>query len=109
FESDPQGTGWSTSGAAVVQGTNARTGNRALRLIGSGAGAQQTIAGLAPGTTYTLGGWAFVTDPAGGDQAQLGIKDYGGVAGAAQFATGTYAPGSVTFTTGPTSTTATVY
>jgi beta-glucanase (GH16 family) len=55
-------TAWSVSGDALVQGWDPpyhRSGSNALRLNGNAAsrGAEQTVYGLKPNTTYTLSGW----------------------------------------------------
>jgi beta-glucanase (GH16 family) len=106
FEDDASGTGWNRYGGAQVVGSGQRSGSRALLINGYG-GAEQMITGLSPNTTYTLGGYARVTNV--GVPADIGVKNYGGNQRTATITSTSYTRGTVTFTTGPTSTQATVF
>ncbi|MBA4065582.1 MAG: hypothetical protein C0501_18085 [Isosphaera sp.] len=104
FQSDL--TGWGKYGGAALTTTGARTGGKALRIVGSG-GAEQVITGLEPNTTYVLGGYARTT--VAGTSTLIGVKNYGGPQKTVNRSGTSYAQGSVTFTTGPTSTSATIF
>lgn len=106
FEDDPLGTGWSRYGGAQAAASGARSGTRAMRIAGYG-GAEQLVTGLSPATTYTLGGYARVSQA--GVAARIGVKNYGGAERWATITVATYTRGTVTFTTGPTSTQALLY
>jgi beta-glucanase (GH16 family) len=100
-------TGWAFSGSAAVVNYNQNTGFNALRMNGGPGNAQQVIPGLTPNTTYTLSGWDRVSYPSAA--ARLGVKNYGGAETWADNRSTGYTQESVTFTTGPTSTQATIY
>jgi beta-glucanase (GH16 family) len=100
-------TAWSLSGSAAVVNYNQNTGFNALRMDGGTGGAEQVISGLTPNTTYTLSAWDRVSYPSA--VARLGVKNYGGTDTWADNSGTGYTQESVTFTTGPTSTQATIY
>jgi beta-glucanase (GH16 family) len=106
FEEDATGAGWNRYGGAAVVTGSQRSGSRAMHIAGYG-GAEQVVTGLQPNTTYTLGGYAEVT--AAGVPADIGVKNYGGAQVTATVTATSYTRGTVTFTTGPTSTQATVF
>ncbi len=97
---------WMLSGSAAVVNYNQRTGSKQLRMNGGTGYAQQVITGLTPNTTYTLSGWDRVSS--GATVARVGVKDYGGAETWADNSGTGYTQKSVTFTTGPTSTQATI-
>ena len=107
FEDSPLGTGWSLSGTAQVVNFNQRSGGHAMRMNGAVGAAQQVVTGLSPNTTYVLGGWDRVSYPTA--VARLGVKNYGGNEVWVDNSNTGYTNETVTFTTGPTSTQATVY
>ncbi len=107
FEDNPVGVGWSLSGSAAVVDYNQRSGSRAMRMNGSPGTAQQVVSGLSPNTTYTLGGWERVSYPSA--EARIGVKNYGGPELWSATNSTSYVNGNLIFTTGPTSTQATVY
>src|SRR5262249_18345526 len=107
FEDNPLGTGWNLSGSAQVVNFNQRSGSRAMRMNGPSGSAEQVVTGLSPNTTYTLGRWEPVSYPT--LEAGIGVKDYGGPEVWAAPSNTAYTNGTVMFTTGPTSTQATVY
>jgi beta-glucanase (GH16 family)/regulation of enolase protein 1 (concanavalin A-like superfamily) len=96
--------GWALSGSAKVVNYNQRTGSGVLRLDGPSGEADQVITGLTPNTTYTLGGWDRVSYPSA--EARIGVRNYGVWASTNSTS---YTNGTLTFTTGPTSTQATIY
>lgn len=106
FEEDAAGTGWNRYGGAALTSTGQRSGGRALRIAGYG-GAEQTITGLSPNTTYTLGGYARVTQA--GVSARIGVKNHGNAERYATITNTPYTRTSLTFRTGPAATQATVY
>lgn len=105
-------THWAPYGDALVQswgGVYRRSGNSAVRLNASSAarGVEQTVYGLKPATTYTLSTWAR-----GNNQPiRLGVKNHGGAEAYTSFTAtgGNWTRGSHSFTTGATSTAATLY
>jgi len=99
---------WTNSGAAPsVTSAGARTGSYALTTQASGSGANQTLSGLSPNTTYLLTGWAKVANA--GETLAIGVKNYGGTETFTNVATASYTQAAVLFTTGSSSTSATVY
>lgn len=100
---------WNPSGGgtSVISNTNARTGTYAIKEQGGQTSLEQTITGLLPNTTYTFGGYGKVSTA--GQSAVIGVKNYGGSAKDTQITNTAYQNGSVTFKTGTTNTSATVY
>ncbi len=99
---------WTAVDSVSVPAANARSGSYAVQVGGTSMGyAQQVISGLSPNTTYTLSGWAKVN--ASGVTASIGVKNYGGTQTGRTVSATTYTQVSLTFTTGPTNTTATIY
>lgn len=93
--------------ASSVPAANARTGSYALTTAASGSGANQALTGLSPSTTYLLTGWAKVATA--GETLAIGVKSFGGTETYTNIATTAYSQAAVLFTTGSSSTTATVY
>jgi len=98
---------WTTANGASVVSTNAHSGSYALRTGASNSAAEQVITGLQPNTTYALTGW--IKNANAGDAAYLGVKNFGGSETNQAVTGSSYSQTAVTFTTGPTDTTATVY
>ncbi|GCE21970.1 carbohydrate binding domain-containing protein [Dictyobacter kobayashii] len=102
---------WTNYGSSSVVATNAHSGTYAAQLGTSSAieGTEQVINGLSPNTTYTLTGWAKVTNP--GDTIYIGVKgfDSNGTENKQGITSTTYTQATVSFTTGPNSTSATIY
>ncbi|MEV0648691.1 carbohydrate binding domain-containing protein [Phytomonospora sp. NPDC050363] len=99
--------GWTPWNSATVTTAAAHSGTYGLRAGPSPASVEQTVA-VAPNTTYVLSGWGRVS--ATGTELVIGVKNHGGTeARMPAFTTTAYAPGTVTFTTGPSNTTARVY
>jgi hypothetical protein len=91
----------------IVDKTNCRKGNFCGKVTQAEPSAEQTVNGLKPNTTYTFSGYlkAFY----GGERVSLGVKNYGGAEVYADVVATSYAPATVTFTTGPNNTSAIVY
>ncbi|MGG1552034.1 right-handed parallel beta-helix repeat-containing protein [Paenibacillus ferrarius] len=85
---------------------NAHAGTYAAKLTGANAGIEQTIVGLYPNTIYKLYAWGV---SAGGGDAVFGVKNYGGSAIDVHMSGTTYARKELTFTTGSSNTSATIY
>ncbi|MNC37808.1 Bacterial Ig-like domain (group 2) [compost metagenome] len=96
--------GWPThfTQAAIV-GSNAHTGDYAARLTTAYGGIEQYISGLAPNTTYTLRAWAK------GTNGEFGVRNYGSYQRQVYVNAAEYTQGEITFTTGSTNTTVTVF
>ncbi|MHC5905067.1 carbohydrate binding domain-containing protein [Streptomyces sp. S6] len=92
---------------STVTSANARTGASALTTAASGGGVNQALSGLSPNTTYLLTGWGKVATS--GETLAIGVKDFGGTESFANVATTSYRQAAILFTTGASSTSATVY
>jgi beta-glucanase (GH16 family) len=97
---------WTARNNASITAGHAHSGRGALRLSGSPSSVEQRIFGLRPDATYRLSGWA---DAAAGTELRLGAESYGGPEVFASPSAGGYQHLAVNFTTGPQSTTATIY
>lgn len=75
--------------------------------VASGSAVQQTLSGLTPNTAYTVS--ACVKVGAAGQRAYLGVLNYGGASVSQSTVAATYTRLSQSFTTGPSSTSATVF
>lgn len=98
---------WNPAGNTAVVTTNFRSGTKAIRQQGGETSLEQVITGLSPNTTYVFGGYGKVS--ASGQSVLFGAKNYGGPAQDAQVTSTTYQNASVTFTTGPSNSSVTVY
>lgn len=98
-------TSWGGTVSAVTD--NVRTGAKAIKQTGAESSVEQLVTGLSPNTTYKFGGYGKVA--ASGQSVRIGVKGYGGTAVSEIINTTTYAPAQVTFTTGATNTSATLY
>uniref|UniRef100_A0AB33K7V8 galactosylceramidase n=1 Tax=Kitasatospora sp. CMC57 TaxID=3231513 RepID=A0AB33K7V8_9ACTN len=97
---------WSCYGGSAATAGNAHTGTYSVQLPPN-SGANQTISGLTPNTSYSLTGWAKTG--VAGQCVQLGVKDFGGTETRTCLSGTSYTRWIVPFTTGPGSTSATVY
>jgi regulation of enolase protein 1 (concanavalin A-like superfamily) len=91
---------------ASIENNNAHTGAYAAKLTGSFAGMEQTISGLYPNTIYKL--YTHGKSVNGGS-AVLGVKNYGGSEKSSNVSTTSYTRKEITFTTGSSSTSATIF
>jgi hypothetical protein len=96
-------TNWNT--ASVTTG-NAFSGTYSLKLAGGPGSAEQVI-NVLPNTTYTVSGYAKTASSS--EPVRIGVKNYGGADTSTQITSTTYTQGTVTFTTGSTNTSATIY
>ncbi|WP_194904303.1 ricin-type beta-trefoil lectin domain protein [Catenulispora rubra] len=99
-------TGWTCYGGSTVVAGNAHSGSYAVQTPPN-AGAEQTITGLTPKTTYTLTGWA--KSGTAGQCEYIGVKNFGGAEARGCAKTIAYTDQTVVFTTGATNTSATIY
>ncbi|EUJ24348.1 hypothetical protein PCORN_18701 [Listeria cornellensis FSL F6-0969] len=79
--------------------------NKVLKLEGNSS-VEQTISGLLPNTTYTVSAYGKVEN---GARLSIGVKSYGGVQANAFVTSTDYGQGTLTFTTGATSTSAIIF
>ena len=99
---------WTTwGGGASIVSTDVKSGTKCIKLTSGETAIEQAISGLKPNTTYRFSGSAKVS--ATGQSVSLGVKNYGGSAVATSFTGTTYDTKSITFTTGASNTTATLY
>ncbi|MGG5741905.1 carbohydrate binding domain-containing protein [Bacillus cereus group sp. IBL03679] len=77
-----------------------------VKLSGGVDGVEQTITGLQPNTNYFAGGW--LRSPAG-ETAAIGVRDYGGTDVSTSSSSSTWTFVKVSFKTGSTNTSATIY
>ena len=98
-------SGWDVWGGASVVEANASKGSFAVTVTQHN-GAEQTVTGLQPNTRYTLTGSGKVT---GSNAISIGVKDHGSNEEYMEFTSGDYTTKSFTFTTGFSSTSATIY
>jgi hypothetical protein len=97
---------WNCYSGASVTTTNAYTGSYSVSLP-PGSGAEQTVTGLSPDTTYQLEGFGETTTA--GQCVYVGVKDFGGTETNTCLDSTSYTAGAVTFTTGASSTSAIIY
>ena len=98
---------WTLYGTSSVVSSGFQNGSHALRLVGGSTGAEQTVVGLTPNTSYTL--TASTRMSTVGENVYIGAKNFGGSEVSALVSNNSYAANSVSFTTGSNSTTASVY
>jgi PKD repeat protein len=99
-------SGWTETGTATIIG-DAHSGSYAVSLDGSGSRVEQVITGLCGNTTYTVSAWGMAKSQAG---LNLGVSNYGGADQTVQFTDfKNYVQKSITFTTGATNTSVTIY
>ena len=98
-------SGWSVWGGATVAEADAADGQFSLRVTQHN-GAEQTVTGLQPNTRYTLTGSGKVM---GSNAMTIGVKDHGNNEEHMEFTSVDYTTKSFSFTTGFSSTSATIY
>ncbi len=99
-------TGWNCypSGCSTTT-SNVSTGGGAAQITGADRGVYRTVSGLTPNTTYVLSAW--LAAGSSGQSGYLYVKNYGGSQiNAAPVTSTSYTRTSLSFTTGPSSTTA---
>ncbi|MBC9719439.1 right-handed parallel beta-helix repeat-containing protein [Streptomyces sp. TRM66268-LWL] len=97
---------WTLSPNAAVTTAASHNGGRSLKLGAAPSTGEQTIAVL-PNTTYIFTGW--MKTGAATDTVELGVKNHGGSQLVAPTTSTTWVQKGLSFTTGPSTTTATVF
>lgn len=101
-------TSWTLSGSGSSVTTSTwSNGTSALQTGNANSGAENTVSGLTPSTTYLLLAWVKVGVV--GEQLAIGVKNYGGTETFSKSTDTAWALNTVAFTTGSTNTTATIY
>lgn len=99
---------WTGSGSpARVTTASPHGGSYALQTDPSNSGANQVVSGLTPSTSYQLCAWTRVA--AAGDFIGIGAVGYGGPETYVHNYSTSYAQSCLSFVTGPSNTTATIY
>lgn len=98
---------WNPAGTTALVTNNFRSGAKAIRQQGGETSLEQVITGLSPNTTYVFGGFGKVI--ATGQSVMFGAKNYGGPAQNVQVTSTSYQNAEVTFTTGPSNSSVTLY
>jgi Zn-dependent metalloprotease len=99
-------SGWTETGDVSIT-TDSHTGSYAVSLNGANSSVEQTIIDLCRGTTYTVSCWGKAKSQA---SVYLGVKDFGGAEQTVQFTNSkSFVKKSITFTTGTSNTSATVF
>jgi hypothetical protein len=99
---------WTLSGPGSSLTTSTPfNGSSALQTGNSNSGVENVVSGLTPSTTYLMSAWVKVGVV--GEQLAIGVKNYGGTETYSKSTDATWALNTVPFTTGPSSTTATIY
>ena len=97
-------SGWNNSWGSIGT-TSPQSGTYCLSFFNGGS-CDQTVSGLTPNTTYTLHGWGKVQS---GNSVAIGVKNFGGTETNTSVTATSWTQGNVTFTTGSSSTSATIY
>ncbi|NIM15078.1 MAG: PKD domain-containing protein [Candidatus Aminicenantes bacterium] len=99
-------SGWTETGAVSIT-SDSHTGLYAVSVDGANSSVEQVIVNLCPSTTYTVSCWGKARKNA---NVFLGVKDYGGAEQTVQFTDyKNFVKKSITVTTGPTNTSATIF
>ena len=98
---------WTPAGTAQVVSNNAHEGSFSLRLSGGQVSVEHQFNNLSPNTSYTFSGYSYKTVSA--DDVMIGVKDYGGDQLMTPSATGNYTQTNLTFTTGSSNTSVTLF
>jgi PKD repeat protein len=99
-------TGWTSIGSISIT-TDANTGNYGVRLDAAGSSIEQVVTGLCGNTTYTASAYGIAKSNA---SVFLGVKNYGGSELTTQFTDSrNWVKKSITFTTGSTDTSVTIF
>jgi hypothetical protein len=99
-------SGWTETGDVTIT-ADSHSGSYAVSLNGADSSIEQVVTNLCGSRTYTISCWGKAKSSAG---VYLGVKDYGGVEQTVQFKNEkTFVKKSITFTTGTTNTSATIF
>jgi len=98
---------WTIYGGGAVQSVESHTGNSAIEISGADGGHVFKTVSVAPSTTYSLSAWVNVNS----EFAFVGVRDFGesGEVNTTETAGGGWVQKTIQFTTGPNSTTATIF
>lgn len=96
---------WTAWNSASVSNTNQNSGNYCARLNPNSS--YEQVINVTPNTTYKL--TAFLKSATTGDPICIGAKNFGGTEAFVYSTSTTYNQVTMTFTTGPSATTATIY
>lgn len=102
-----KGNNWGNDWGSGKEKHGTGTSQYELRLGPGRDGVEQTVTGLAPDTEYQLSAWMRVSSP--NETVALGVKDAGTEQVSASLSSTEWKRQSITFKTGPTETTATIY
>jgi PKD repeat protein/agmatine/peptidylarginine deiminase len=98
--------GWTETGSVSV-GSDAHSGAFGVSLDASGSTIEQVVTGLCANTTYTASAWGKAKNNA---RVYLGVKNYGGSELTAKFTDGSnWRQKYITFTTGASNTSVTIF
>ncbi|NIM18591.1 MAG: hypothetical protein GTO45_41985 [Candidatus Aminicenantes bacterium] len=98
--------GWTPIGDVSIT-SDSHTGSYAVSVDGANSSVEQVVIDLCGSTTYTVSCWGKAKSKAG---VYLGVKNYGGAEQTVQFTDSrNYVQKSITFTTGSTNTSVTVF
>ena len=101
-------TGWTSYGTTSVQSTNVNSGSNSAKIGGkSSNGIEKIITGLKANTTYTLTAYGKLS--ASGGTTVIGVKNYGGNVIDKSITSISYSQISITFTTGTSNNSVTIY
>ena len=101
-------TPWTLSGSGSSLTTSTLfNGASAVQTGNANSGVNNIVSGLTPSTTYLLSAWVKVGVV--GEQVAIGVKNHGGTETYSKSTDTAWALTTVPFTTGPSSTTATIY
>ncbi|KRF05510.1 hypothetical protein ASG89_20495 [Paenibacillus sp. Soil766] len=97
-------TAWPTHfNQSAIVNTNTHTGMYAAKLATAYGGIEQKVNGLTPNTTYTISAWAM------GVNGEFGVRNFGSYQRQVYISSTTYTRNEITFTTGSTNTSATIF
>jgi PKD repeat protein len=99
-------TGWTETGNVSIS-SDSHSGSYAVSVDDANSSVEQVVVDLCGSTTYTVSCWGKARDKAG---VYLGVKSYGGAEQTVQFTDfRNYVQKSITFTTGATNTSVTIF
>lgn len=99
-------SGWTVSGSVGLT-SGSHSGSYAVSVNGADSAVEQVVIDLCANTTYTVSCWGKAKSTAG---VYLGVRNYGGAEKTVKFTNSkNFAKKSITFTTGATNTSATVF
>ena len=94
--------GWTQAEPAAISTSDRHSGVKSAKLSGASSACSQKIVGLTPGTSYVLRAWLL-------GAGQIGARGYGNQEVSSEVSADTWTPATISFTTGPSSTTAEIF